>query len=81
MKDRFWERMNQHPDLTRRMLLRAGALAGDNREWALDDPDGAATTELVLEASEGDGEPTALYLPVSEMPKDPGDPELVGGQG
>jgi hypothetical protein len=46
-------------------------VASDNRDWCLNDPDGAATNEVILGAPDGGGG-SALRLPVADPPGDSG---------
>lgn len=46
-------------------------VASDNRDWCLNDPDGAATNEVILGAPGGGGG-SALRLPVAGLPEEDG---------
>jgi hypothetical protein len=52
-------------------------VASDNREWCLDDPDGAAVVEVVLGAPDGSGG-SSLQLPVAAAPDRLDVPDVSG---
>ncbi len=54
-------------------------IASDNREWCLDDPDGAAVVETILGASGGPGG-TTLRLPVADAPGGLDVPNVTGSR-
>jgi len=53
------------------------AIASDNREWCLDDPDGASVTEVILGAPDGAGG-TSLHLPLATVPDSLDLPDVSG---